>query len=110
MQEDANSSAGSGLSPWVESWLPVALTGYTSDSEGSTCPTVAAWLAFLLVVGPDLTLPSREVWGTGHFLTAGRNLAVVEMVPGELVMFLPAALVRPPSFPHRPACASLATG
>lgn len=28
----------SGLTSWVENWLPVVLAGYSRQSQGSTCP------------------------------------------------------------------------
>ena len=85
----------SGLRPWAESWPPVALDGCSSHSQGSTLPQVyknappfQPGLSSFWWLGLNLTLPSSEVCGRGNYLRAGGNLAVAEMVPGELVMFL----------------------
>ena len=54
-------------------------------------------------LGLNLTSPSREVWGRGHFLMAGRNLALAKMVPGELAMLFSSAQVQA-TFPPTLSC------
>lgn len=108
---DASSSARTGLTPWAESWSPVALTGCSSHSQGSTCPRCEAAHGFSLAC-----LRFGDCAGTENCLTEiWKEVTSLEL--GELgcgrngawrSCHASSPRSRQPSLLHCPASASLA--